>query len=57
MQTMLTTKEAAERLRVSVRTLMKWRKLGKGPPAHKTERKLLYDPDEVQGWLRRQPAK
>lgn len=57
METMLTTKEATEKLRVSVRTLMKWRKLGKGPPAHKTERKLLYSPDEVQAWLKRQPAK
>ncbi len=57
MQVMMTTKEAAERLRVSVRTLMQWRKLGKGPPAHKTERKLLYDPEEVQAWLRRQPEK
>jgi predicted site-specific integrase-resolvase len=57
MQMMLTSKEAAERLRVSIRTLMKWRKLGKGPPAHKAERKLLYDPDEVQAWIRRLPAK
>ncbi|MBK8183547.1 MAG: helix-turn-helix domain-containing protein [Candidatus Competibacteraceae bacterium] len=57
METMLTTREAAEKLRVSVRTLMKWRKLGKGPPAHKTERKLLYSPGEVQDWLKRQPAK
>lgn len=57
METMLTTKEAAEKLRVSVRTLMEWRKLGKGPPAYKTAKKLLYSPDEVQAWLRRQPAK
>lgn len=53
MQQLLTSKEAADMLRIKPRTLMQWRKMGKAPPAHKAGRKLLYDKDELQAWVKK----
>lgn len=49
---LLTSKEAAETLRVTTRTLLKWRKAGKAPPSHPVGRKLLYDADELREWIK-----
>ena len=53
MNVMLTTKEVAQRLRLTVRTLEKWRVAGKGPKYHKAGPRVLYDPDEVEVWLKK----
>lgn len=37
---------------LSVHTLRYWRKVGIGPPAYKVNGRVLYDLDEVEGWLR-----
>ena len=55
MQMLLTIQEAADYLRVTARTLHRWRKQGQGPPCHKTGRKWLYDLAEVQTWVKQQP--
>lgn len=54
---LMTSKETADSLRVTVRTLMKWKKLGKGPPCHKLGNRLRYDAADVAAWLKSQPEK
>lgn len=49
----LNEKQVAERLGMSVRTLQGWRRRGVGPASHKAGlRRVLYDPAEVENWLR-----
>jgi hypothetical protein len=42
----------AAHLSVSVRTLQSWRQSGKGPPYYKAGRRVIYDPAEVETWVR-----
>lgn len=48
----LTLPEVAAVLRVSPRTLYAWREEGGGPPGFRVGRRLLFKPDEVEGWVR-----
>lgn len=48
---LLTTKEVAEWLRVSLTTLHKWRKEQAGPPAVQLGNRLRYRRAEVEAWL------
>jgi predicted site-specific integrase-resolvase len=47
----LNTKEAAKRLRVSARTLEKWRVQGTGPVFLKIGRLCFYTEDAITAWL------
>ncbi len=50
---LLTTEEVAERLRVSRRTLEKWRTVGGGPPFIKLNRRAVrYQEEAVEAWKR-----
>jgi hypothetical protein len=55
---MLTTREAAEFLRIKPSTLITWRFRGKGPPYRKHGGKVLYSVDDLRSWseARRVPA-
>jgi excisionase family DNA binding protein len=48
----LTLPEVAAVLRVSPRTLYAWREEGGGPPGFRVGRRLLFKPEEVDGWVR-----
>jgi excisionase family DNA binding protein len=43
--------EAAELLRVPVRTLYEWRMRGVGPAAYRVGKRVLYDRKDVERWL------
>jgi excisionase family DNA binding protein len=45
------TKQTAEALGVSPRTLEGWRQTGEGPKFAKVGRRVLYDPEDVNAWL------
>lgn len=48
----LTTTEVADKLRVSVRTLEKWRRFpGKGPLFHKVGHRVVYAVLDVDQWM------
>ena len=49
---LLTTREAAEFLRLSSRTLEGWRVTGGGPAFFKVGSRVLYDQGELALWLR-----
>jgi excisionase family DNA binding protein len=49
--TYLAQAEAAEFLRVSERTLERWRLEGSGPPYIKAGRRILYRVSDVESWL------
>jgi DNA-binding transcriptional MerR regulator len=50
----LTEPEAAEAIRVSARTLRRWRQKGTGPPvAGYAGKRALYRRSELLAWLRR----
>lgn len=51
---LLTEAEAAEMLRSSVPTLRRWRRLGTGPAAIKSGRKVLYRRVTLDRWLAEQ---
>ncbi len=52
---MLNEKQLAEMLAVSVRTLQKWRLLGKGPRFYKLAGDAVrYRLDEVEAWIGQQ---
>ena len=58
MQTMnLTPDEAAERLRIPVKTLANWRTKRVGPPVRKFGRRVLYPLDQLEQWERDQTVK
>ena len=44
----------AEQLKLSPKTLAKWRVYGQGPAFFKVGRKVMYDRGEVQNWLENQ---
>ena len=48
---LLTTPEAAAHLRLRVRTLETWRRLGKGPPFLKLGTKVRYPIADLEAWL------
>ena len=48
----LTTKEAAERMRLTARTLANWRVKGEGPRFIKMGRKVLYPLAEIEAYER-----
>lgn len=54
MSTYMTTSEVADLLRTSPETVRYWRHIGKGPRSFKIGRKVLYDRDEVTGWVQTQ---
>jgi excisionase family DNA binding protein len=47
----LTQEEAAAQLKVSKRTLDRWRALSEGPPITKVGRRAFYRRASVQRWL------
>jgi excisionase family DNA binding protein len=47
----LTQDEAAAELKVSERTLDRWRRLGEGAPVTKIGRRVLYRRTSLQAWL------
>jgi excisionase family DNA binding protein len=52
---LLTQDEAAEYLRVSPRTLQRWRtEAGMGPPWHRAGRRVLYKQRDLDAWLEQQ---
>jgi excisionase family DNA binding protein len=48
---LLSEKDAAPRLGVSVRTLQAWRVRGGGPRFAKLGRKVLYRPEDLDGFV------
>jgi hypothetical protein len=48
----LTTAEVAAPCRTSPETVRFWRYVGKGPTSFKLGRKVLYDADAVEAWLK-----
>jgi excisionase family DNA binding protein len=48
----LTTEEVAERVRTSASTVRYWRHVGLGPPGARVGRRVLYDEDAVDQWIR-----
>jgi excisionase family DNA binding protein len=51
MKPLLTTKEAAEILRVGAPTLRRLRWSGGGPRYLKRGKRCLYDPTDIQSWV------
>ena len=50
-QPLLSVKEVAELLQVSVRTIYDWRYQGLGPPAIMIGRLVRFEPNEIDRWL------
>ncbi len=48
---LLTQQRLSNLINVSERTLERWRVEGSGPTYVKAGRKVLYRPDDVDGWL------
>ncbi len=49
---LLSEGQVAAKLRVSKRTLQRWRKENKGPPWVKIGRTIYYDEDKFNAWIR-----
>lgn len=47
----MTTEEVADLLRTTPETVRYWRHVGKGPKSFKAARRVLYDIDDVQGFI------
>jgi hypothetical protein len=47
----LNTRELAAELDRSPETIVRWRRLRKGPPFHRVFGRVLYDRAEVAAWL------
>ena len=50
---LLTTPEAAQALRLSERTLIRWRVDRKGPPVVRAGRRIMYRASDLDAWLER----
>lgn len=50
-QPLMSVKELAELLQVSVKTIYDWRYRGLGPTAIRVGRYVRYEPDEIERWL------
>jgi hypothetical protein len=48
----MTTQEVVALCRTSPETIRFWRYVGKGPASFKVGRKVLYDADAVEAWLK-----
>jgi len=48
---LMTAEEAAEYLRVPIRTLYDWRLKKTGPPAHKVGKFLRFRQESIDSWL------
>ena len=46
--------QAAESLGIKPITLYQWRTKGQGPPFFKIGKRIWYDPDDVDRWIRTQ---
>lgn len=57
MTELLTTKQLAERLQCSERTIATWRKLGLPAIEIKVGRLVRFDPQAVERWLQSQQTK
>ena len=51
MQDLLTSREVADLLRVSVPTLARWRASDQGPPFVQLEGSIRYQREAVQRWI------
>lgn len=51
MRPLLTTKQAADQLQISPRTLERWRIYGAGPAYIKISSRVRYDPDDLDAWI------
>jgi hypothetical protein len=51
MSMLLTQREAASALRLSERTLERWRVTGDGPKFVKAGRRVLYSPTALDAWI------
>jgi hypothetical protein len=47
----LNVADAAEFIGLAKQTLNTWRVAGDGPPYHKLGRRVLYDAEELEGWV------
>lgn len=54
---LLTTPEAAQALRLSERTLIRWRIERKGPPIVRAGRRIMYRATDLDGWIERHTYK
>lgn len=54
---LLTVKETAEMLKISVHTLNKWRTLRTGPNFVKVGRSVKYRRDSIEAWIKRKTVK
>lgn len=52
MERLLTSKEVAEYLQVSVGTVNNWRQNDKGPRSTKAGRSVRYKESDVQAWIK-----
>jgi predicted site-specific integrase-resolvase len=50
-QQYLTEHEAASHLRISIRSMQRWRQEGVGPRFHKAGRRVLYTAEDLESWL------
>jgi len=50
-QPLMSVKDLAELLQVSVKTIYDWRYRGLGPTAIRVGRHVRYEPDEIERWL------
>jgi excisionase family DNA binding protein len=50
-QPLMSVRELAELLQVSVKTVYDWRYRGLGPAAIKVGRHVRYEPDEIERWI------
>lgn len=51
MPELLTTMEAAQRLRLNPQTLNRWRRQGTGPAYVRVGKKILYLEEQIMAWL------
>ena len=51
MAQLMTERDAARRMGLSVRTLQKWRLLGQGPCYLKLGQAVRYDPDDLEAFV------
>jgi hypothetical protein len=53
----LNAADAAEFIGLAKQTLNSWRVSGGGPPYHKLGRRVLYDAEELEGWVQGRRAR
>jgi len=53
---LLTEAEAAERMRVALVTLRRWRRAGTGPQSRRLGRQYRYRRSDIEQWIERSPT-